>query len=137
VVFLNPKRVELSGLVFGDVAFVSVDRVARRIAKEWSDDGPFPRYVDVVEQEVIVRVSHTPERGEVTTPTLGASGTLTFATSPNASDTGGRTFSMTGVVTSVRHSVGQRGVTRSIEIVGTSSTGLADPISITSTGGAA
>lgn len=137
MVVLQPRNVRFGTLAFDNVAFVSVDRVGRRVAKEWGDGGPFPTFVDVVEQEVVVRVAHAPARGELTTPTLGASATLSFVTSPGASDAGGRRVSLAAVVTSVRHSVGAGGVMRTIEFAATSSDGASDPVSISSVGGGA
>lgn len=130
---LQPKRVTFGGAVWETVRAVMVDRVARRVVREWGDSGPHVRYVDVSEQEVAVRVVLEMDRADLAGPVLGTRSTLRCVLSPNASDAGEREVRVECVVTGVRHGWSERagGVTRTIELVGVSSDGLADPLVVT------
>lgn len=132
---LNPAQVTFGLLTWKDVRSISVERLAKEEAVEWSDAGPHVVFADVVQTRVRIRVA-LEEVGEYTdTPRPGDSGVLAFEIGPGGTDARRRRVSATCVVLAVTRSVANHSAIRTIEFVGISSDGASDPVTITTMGG--
>jgi len=133
---INPTRVKFGEREWGDVSLIAIDRSAVRLALEWSDLGPHAAFADCPEQRVDVKVVRAVNDADVDSPRPGESATVAFLASPRGTDAGRVRVSFTGVVVAVRHEVGARGATRTVQLVAVSVDGAADPITISEAGGA-
>jgi hypothetical protein len=129
MLILNPRLVTFGSYSWPEVAAIAIDRSPHRTVEDWSDLGPYAVLVDVPEQKVRVTVVQEVERDDVHLPRPGESGTLSFRTSPTASDAGRRRFSCTAVVLEVRHELSLRkGAVRTVTLAAVSADGATDPV---------
>ena len=132
MLILNPRQLTFANETWPNISLVTIDRKCARPAINWSDNGPHPTFVDAPEQQVEVQVVMEVEREDLDTPRPGDLGTLTFETSPTASDAARRRITMTAVITNVTHELSlRRGALRTIDLIAVSSDGATDPIAIT------
>ncbi|NUQ69174.1 MAG: hypothetical protein HUU18_12985 [Phycisphaerales bacterium] len=132
---LSPRSVRFGGKTWENVALVAVDRVATRQSVEWGDRGPHVVFADVAAQRVNVRVVLDMSGDDVGAPLPGETGLLTFYTARSASESGRVRVSLQAVVTGVSHEISlKRGVARTLDFVGVSSDGAADPVSVVAVG---
>ncbi|MFN0131217.1 MAG: hypothetical protein ACKVW3_01590 [Phycisphaerales bacterium] len=131
MLILNPRQVTFGLIPWDGVTAVSIDRSAARTVEEWSDSGPYAVLADVPEQRTRIVVVQEPSADDIGVPRPGEQATLTLHTSPAAADGGRRLVSATAVVLAVEHEVSLRkGATRTITLAAISTSGSADPISI-------
>ena len=129
MLILNPRQVTFAGSPWNDVTLIALDRTAARLVIDHSDHGPHPTLADAPQQRTTLRV--VMDLPGLDAPTPGDTGTLTFTTSPTASDASAQTLSATCVVTGVTHEIAfKRPPTRTIELIALSSDGAADPITL-------
>lgn len=132
MLILNPRSVTFGLATWDGVVAVSIDRAAARIVEEWSDDGPHAVLADVPEQRTRIIVAQEPSADDIGVPRPGEQATLTLHTSPAGADAGRRVVSAAAVVLAVEHELSlRRGASRTITLAAVSTTGNADPISIT------
>jgi len=132
---LSPRMVRFGGKTWANVSLVAVDRVATRTGVEWGDRGPHVVFADVAEQRVNARVVVELDADDVGSPVPGDAGLLSFYTSLSGSESGRVRVSMQAVVTGVSHELSlKRGVVRTVDLVGVSSDGAADPVGVVSVG---
>ena len=130
MLILNPRQVQFGSSTWEDVTAVSIDRAAHRTVEDWSDLGPYAVLADVPEQKVRVTVVQEVSRDDVNVPRPGESGTLSFFTSPTASDAGRRKVSCQAVVLESRHDLSlKKGAVRTVVLAAVSN-GAADPVTI-------
>jgi hypothetical protein len=130
MLILNPRQVMFAGSPWNDVTLIALDRTATRLIVEHTDHGPHPAFADAPEQRTTLRV--VMDLPGMDAPAPGDIGTLSFTTSPTASDASAQTMSATCVVTGVTHEIAlKRPPTRTIELIALSPDGAADPITIT------
>ena len=136
MLILNPRIVTFGSHTWPDIAAIAIDRSPHRTVEDWSDLGPFAVLADVPEQKVRVTISQEVERDDGSVPRPGESETLSFCTSPTASDAGRRRFSCTAVVLDVRHELSLRkGAVRTITLAAVSEDGASDPIEMSDASG--
>jgi hypothetical protein len=135
VVWLDPDRATLTigavALELPAVTLVAVDRRATRVVVEHGPAGPHPAFVDAPEQRVDVRLVRRVQSGEAPAPALrpGALGTLEFRARAAAADVGGRSVTVGVVVVAVEHELdAKRGLEQTIQMIGVSPDGAADPV---------
>jgi hypothetical protein len=134
MLILNPREVTFGAAAWPNVTLLSIDRTATRLALNWSDSGPHPTFADAPEQRTDIKVLIEVDRDEGTTPRPGDQATLSFVTSPTASDATRRCVSTAAVVTAVNHELSlKRGAIRTIDLVAISPDGTTDPLSIQDT----
>ncbi len=129
MLILNPRLVKFGSAAWPDIASIAIDRAAHRTVEDWSDLGPYAVLADVPEQKVRITIMQELAREDVNVPRPGESGTLSFCTSPTASDAGRRRFTCTAVVLDVKHELSLRkGAIRTITLAAISPDGEADPV---------
>jgi hypothetical protein len=132
MLILNPRLVAFGSQSWPDIAAIAIDRAAHRTVEDWSDLGPYAVLADVPEQKVRISITQEVARDDVHVPRPGESGTLSFCTSPTASDAGRRRFTCTAVILDVRHDLSLRkGALRTITLGAISPDGSTDPITAT------
>lgn len=139
MIALHPSEVRISQAGGGssaaleDVSAIAIDRVAERLALEWTDLGPHVAFVDAPEVRVSVRLWRSPREDEADAEALLRPGSLlnvSFRAARGASDAGARRVFVSAVVTEARHEVGRRGVTQRVTMVAISSAGTDDPVQV-------
>ncbi len=126
---LNPQQMTFGAATWNQVMAVAVDRAAHREAVEWSDLGPHIAFADVPEQRITVKVTREVSSDDVDSPRPGETNTLTFYTSPTASDGLRMKITMQAVVMRVEHEISQRkGAVRTITLTAISPDGETDPV---------
>jgi len=129
MLLLNPRKVTFAGLLWDDVAAVTIDRSAKRTALEWSDLGPHAVLADVPEQMVRIRVVQHVARDDIGMPRPSDEGELIFHTSPAGADSPRRRIRAQCVILDVTHELSlKHGALRTITLVALSTDGAADPI---------
>jgi hypothetical protein len=132
MLILNPRQVTFANENLPNVTLIAIDRTSTRLAVSWTDNGPHPTFADAPEQQVDIKVVMDVESEDVDVPRPGELATLTFVTSPTASDASRRHVSMTAVVIGVSHELSlKRGAVRTVDLIAISTDGAADPISVT------
>lgn len=132
MLILNPRLVKFGSAPWDNVLLIAVDRAANREAVEWSDFGPHVVFADVPEQRIKVTVIRDVSSDDVDAPRPGETNTLTFFTSPTASDGLRMKIAMQAVVMRVHHEISLRkGAVRTIELTPVSPDGETDPIVFT------
>jgi hypothetical protein len=132
MLILNPREVTFADTPWSNVTLIALDRKSTRLALAWSDNGPHPTFADAPEQQTLLQVVMEVDRDDINAPKPGDQGTLTFATSPTASDASRRRVTMTALVTNVTHELSlRRGSIRTISLIAVSSDGAADPVALT------
>ena len=132
MLILNPREVKFASTAWPDIAAIAIDRAAHRTIEDWSDLGPYATLADVPEQKVRITITQELARDDIHVPRPGESGTLSFCTSPTASDAGRRRFTCTAVILDVRHELSLRkGAVRTITLAAISPDGSTDPITAT------
>lgn len=128
----NPNSVFFSSQPLDAVRQIAIDCRASKVILDRSDTGPYPTFADAPERAVTVKVVASPDRDQ---PWLapGTQGTLTFKTSPSATDGARKTYSLTAVVMFVTHDLGESATKRTIEFAAISPDGAADPVTISNT----
>lgn len=133
---LNPQHVTFGESRWDHVQVVAIDRAAHRDAVEWSDLGPHVAFADVPEQRITVKVIREVSSDDVDSPKPGETNTLTFHTSPTASDGLRMKITMQAVVMRVEHDVSVRkGAVRTITLTAVSPDGATDPVVVTQSQG--
>lgn len=128
----SPQAVSFANQPLDAVRQIAIDCRATKSILDRSDTGPYPTFADAPERSVTVRVIATPDRDQ---PWLapGTQGTLTFKTSPSATDGAQKKYSLTAVVMSVTHDLSESATKRTIEFAAVSPDGAADPVAISNT----
>ncbi|GEM_PF-351577 len=144
MIVLNPQRVQFGTALLEGVTWVALDREGTRLVREWSDEGPHLRFIDVPEQLVTVQVVQELVLEDLATPFVGAGfangpgvgtqATLTFVTCLNATDRSRRRITLTGVLVSMAHSVSRRRATRTLVFQAITTDGAADPVVLSDAG---
>ncbi len=140
---LNPWRVRFGDTVWDGVVGVTVDRSATRELISWDDAGPEVAFADAPERRVTVTVTQSLASDDFSVPRPGDAGDLVVFASPAGSEAQRRRVTVPAVVLRVTHDVSlrQRGgsraaeVTRKIVLIGVSSDGVADPVSVEAVSG--
>ncbi len=133
MVFLNPDIVTLGALRLTNVAFVAIDRQARRTALEYSDLGPYAAFVDVPEQRITLRIVRRITESETSALKPGDKVVFSVRVAPGASAAQALRIECQVVITSIDAALSNRaGATQRISAVAVSTDGAADPIVITS-----
>jgi len=130
VVILRPNQVAFGTAVWPRVERVTIDRLAARTVREWSDDGPNLVFADVPERLVRARVWQSLDQTTLGAPLPGALAEVRIELSPGA-DEGRRLVRFDAVVESVTHEVSQSRTVRVISLLAVSDAGDEDPITIT------
>jgi hypothetical protein len=131
MLILNPRQATFAGAPWPNTTLVAIDRRSTRLALAWSDNGPHPTFADAPEQQTLIQVVMDVEREDLDAPRPGDQGTLTFVTSPTASDASRRRLTTTAVITNVTHELSlKRGSIRTISLIALSPDGSDDPITI-------
>jgi len=127
-----PQAVSFASQPLDAVRQIAIDCRAAKSILDRSDLGPYPTFADAPEQTVTVKVVAAPDRDQ---PWLapGTQGTLTFRTSPSATDGSRKTYTLTTTVMSVVHDLSESATKRTIEFAAISPDGAADPITISNT----
>lgn len=137
MIIVNPSGVQFGTTQLDGVMWVAVDRSATRLVREWSDEGPYARFIDAPEQHVSFMLQQefhadlsTPFVGGGA-PGVGTQAVLSILTQPNASDGAKRKLTATAVLVGVSHKVGSRGATRLLKFEVVASDGVTDPVVVT------
>lgn len=136
MLILHPREVSFLGTPWKSVSAIAIDRTSTRIIADHDDTGPHVVFADCPEQRVTVRVTLDLAEDSFATPAVGMQGALEFATAPAGVHATRHRVSMQAVILSITHEVSLRkGAVRTIEFLGVSAVGGADPITITEIGG--
>ena len=135
----TPANVRFDTLTIDDVTLIAIERSAERAIVEWSDLGPHPTFADVPEQRITVKVARRIARGDLSAPTPGQLGDLSFVVSPQGTAAAAKKHAAQCVVLSVKYdlvsapgaSTRAPGAIQTIELVAISSSGSAEPFTIT------
>ena len=137
MIVLNPTSVQFGTTLIERVLWVAVDRAATRLVREWSDEGPYARFIDAPEQQVSFTLQQE-FHADLSTPFVasGAPGVgtqtvLTIVTQANASDGAKKKLTVTAVLVGVSHKVGSRGATRLLKFEAVATDGATDPVVVT------
>lgn len=131
MLILNPRLVKFGSTTWPDVSLVAIERDARRLALEWSDNGPHPVFADAPEQRLTIRIIQDAATGDIDTPRPGEQQTLTLYTAPTGADARRRKITATCVITSVSYDLSlTRGTQRRTTLTALSTDGSADPITV-------
>ncbi len=131
MIILRPNLVTFAGTDWHAVERLAIDRVATKVVREWSEQGPYPTLVDVPEHLVRVRVVQNFDQTELTSPRPGDLGQLR-AELARGGDEGRRVVRIDAVVESITHEIGPKQALRTITLIAQSSSGTTDPVQITS-----
>jgi hypothetical protein len=132
MLILNPRTVRFGAAAWEGVTSIAIDRLPQKHVEEWSDAGPYAVFADVPEQRTRLTVRQELTRDDLASPRPGEQASLTFCTSPTASDAARRRLAATAVVLEIRHEVSlKRGAIRTITLAAISQDGATDPIAIT------
>ena len=106
-----------------------MDRATAREVVGWSDEGPEVVLADSAERRVTVKVTRSVVADELGSVSPGDAGLLRFFGSSSASEAGRKRVSIEAVVLRVGHAIeGGRGAKQTIELIGVSEDGVADPV---------
>lgn len=142
MIVLNPRRVQFGATPLENVAWIAMDRQGTRVTREWSDEGPYPVFVDVPEQAITITMAQELVREDLSTPFgvapagVGQVATLSFVTSPNATDQSRRRVSVSAALVSLSHSVSMRRATRTFVFEAVASSAASDPVTVSNAEGA-
>lgn len=129
MLLLNPRTVLFGASTWTEVASVSVDRVATRLALDHGDGGPHPVFADVPEQVTRIKVVQELASDDLGAPRPGELSTLALTTSPTNADGPRTRLEAIACVESVTHEVSlKRGTLRTVTLVAISPDGSTDPI---------
>ena len=132
MIWMNPEKVTLNGILLGGVQAVAVSRGAGHSVVEYGDEGPHVVFADVPEQRVDIRLERTLEDGAAVGAGVGDTVRIEFETSRGTSDVLRKRVSIDGVVLSSDVSIkGDTGGRVRLQIVGVSVDGAQDPVSVT------
>ena len=132
MLILNPEIVRFESHAWDDVAAVAIDRAAKRLIEDHSDEGPFAAFADVPEQTVTIRVQRRLAGDDADDPALGASGELVFYLARPGADQSRKRFTITCAVTAIRCDLPAAGkpATKTISFIAHSEGG-SDPVTTT------
>ncbi len=132
---ITPTNVRFDTLTLDEVTHIAVERAAERAVVEWSDLGSHATFADVPEQRITVKVVRRALRGDLGALAPGQLGELSFVVSPVGTAAAARKHAAQCVVLSVKYDLSHPpkgpGAVQMIEFVAISSTGAADPFTIT------
>lgn len=129
MLLLNPRLVQFGPHAWDDVAAVTIDRAAARLAEEWGDLGPHAAFADVPELRTTIRIVQELLRDDLDAPLPGTQDELTLHTSPAWADGGRRKLTARAIITRIEHEVSlKRGAIRTITLLAISEDGADDPI---------
>lgn len=137
VIIVNPTGVQFGTTQIEHVLWAAVDRAATRLVREWSDEGPHARFIDVAEQLVSFTMQQECHADLSThfagsgASGIGTQAVLTIVTQPNASDGAKKKLTATVVFVGMSHKVGVRGATRLLKFAAVASDGATDPVVVT------
>ena len=130
MLILNPTSVTLGSQILPNVSAIAIDRVATRQIIEWSDAGPHIVYVDCPEQRITITLIQEFAQGDLSSPPPGASLTLNFHTSIDASHAGWSKITVPTVLLATKHESKTRGFTRTLTFAAISTDGSTDPVTV-------
>lgn len=130
---LSPSSVKFDDQDWPDVSLIAIDRVTTRPALEWSDRGPHPTFADAPEQRTDIKLVRSLVHDDTAAPRPGDAGTLVFHAGPGADSSRVR-VSVACVVVAVRHEITGRSAARTVQLVGVSADGAADPVIVSDAG---
>lgn len=131
MIWLNPKGLTINGGALDGVRSVSVSRGAGHSIVEYGDEGPHVVFADVSQRRVDVRIERALEDGGTVGADVGESVSVVFEISRGASDALRRRVTISGVVLSSDVDIkGDEGGRARLKIVGVSSDGSQDPVTI-------
>lgn len=130
MLILNPRTVRFGAVAWEGVAAIAVDRVPQKTVEQWSDAGPHAVLADVPEVRTRITVRQEPARDDLGPPRPGEQATLSFCTSPAASDAARKRVTATAVVLEVRHEVSAKGTARTVVLAAVSADGATDPVAV-------
>ncbi len=132
MLLLNPQLVTFGSTTLPDVLSLAVERSPQRTITEWSDSGPHPTYADIPETRTTIKLARSLSRDAIDTPRPGDHATLTWHSSPNASDGLRRKFTSAAVVERVTYQFIQKsGAIQHVHFIAISPDGTTDPLAIT------
>lgn len=130
MIWLNPRRVTIGSTQLSHVSSVVINRVANKLAVEYSDLGPQAAFADVPEERVTIKIKRAVTSGGAGDLRPGDRAALSFRTAPSAADAVTREINAEVVLTAVEHTVdATRGGAQTIDAVAVSPDGLTDPVS--------
>lgn len=141
MIVLNPRRVQFGATPLDNVTWIAMDRQGTRVTREWSDDGPYPVFVDVPEQAIAITVVQELVLEDLSMPFggtpagVGQVATLSFVTSPNATDQSRRRVSVSAALVRVSHSISTRRATRTLVFEAVASNAASDPVTVSNAEG--
>lgn len=130
MIILRPDLVTFAGAEWPGVERLSIDRVATRVVKAWSDDGPHAVFVDVPEQLVRVRITQPIDQTSLASPLPGNQGQLRIEPGRGA-DEGRKLIRIEAVIESVTHEITARTSQRTVSLIAVSPGPNDDPVLIT------
>ena len=132
---ITPTNVRFDTLTLDEVSHIAVERAPQREVVEWADLGAHATFADVPEQRITVKVVRRVLRGDLGALAPGQLGELSFVVSPVGAASGAKKHAAQCVVLAVKydltHGPKSPGAVQTVEFVAISSTGAADPFTIT------
>jgi hypothetical protein len=133
MLILRPSLVRFGSDTWTDVFRVAIESRSVELVEEWDDEGPYEVFVDSTKRKTLVRVIQDVGSDELSTPDPGSVG-MFVVEMDRGNDADRRVVSMTAVVDSVSYTLSGTRSSREIRLVGVSSSGDQDPVSVTGGG---